>query len=406
MNSRRYDNWDLALLLYALAGTLLSLAGALSVALVALLAYAQSDPESAQAAQWAATGLFCLALTGAPAIGISLKTILRGERAGNELPARRWLLLVLLFPLGLLLGWLAYERQVLTGLLGPLGQVLALTSPVAVAVILVRRRGPVIPLRRVWGHILTGLWAVPAIALVAEGIALLFGTLVGSVGLAMTPSGRDLITTVEGLLNGFDPQPSPDILADIALHPVVIILLVGFLGMAVPLIEELAKTASVWPLLRRKITGAEAFLGGALGGIGFALAEALFLAQPSAAWVVTGIARAGATMMHGLATGIASWALAEGILRQRWPRALAGIGAAVLLHGLWNVSAIGIGLTLLACTVSDVSRIDLLQRISSVSIGLIVTLGVAAGYLLPRLQHWTTRMAQENGVGSANETNT
>jgi hypothetical protein len=110
------------------------------------------------------------------------------------------------------------------------------------------------------------------------------------------------------LVHGFDPPPSQDVLADVALHPVVILLLVGFLGMAVPLIEELAKTASVWPLLRRKISGAEAFLGGALGGIGFALAEALFLAQPSAAWAVTGIARALATPTPSPAPRISRWA--------------------------------------------------------------------------------------------------
>lgn len=395
MNDRTHDGWDIALLLYALAGSFISLAAAFSVGAVAAIAYFRSETTAAQSAQWTAAGLLTLAFMGAPAIWLSLEALLAGRRPQPRSPARAWLLISGLFPAGLLLGYFGYEREILTPLLGPLGQILAIATPAAVAVILVRRAGPPIPLRRLWGHILIGLWAVPLAALVIEGIFLLLGIFVSSIGLALTPGGQDLITDLQQLLNTLEASPSPDLMAQVTLHPAIIVLIVVFLGLTVPLIEELSKTAAIWPLLPRRISRGEAFLGGVAGGTGFALAEALFLAQPGAGWVVTATARAGATMMHALATGIASWSLAEGLSRQRWRRATMGMAIAVGLHGLWNLGAIGIGLSQLALRTSSSVSPSLMNRIGTASLGLILTLGLGAAVLLPRLQARSSRLAPE-----------
>lgn len=386
MSDRIHDGWDIALLLYALAGSFISLTAAVSVGAVAAIAYFRSEPAAAQAAQWTAAGLLTLAILGLPAIRLSLEALLGGRRPQPNVPARAWLLISGLFPVGLLLGFLAYERGVLSALLGPVGQILAIATPAAVAVLLVRRAGPAVPLRRLWGHILIGLWAVPLAALLIEGVFLLLGIFMSSIGLALTPGGQDLVTDLQQLLNTLETNPSPDLMARVTLHPAVIVLILVFLGLMVPLIEELSKTAAIWPLLPRRIGRSEAFLGGAVGGTGFALAEALFLAQPGVGWVVTAAARAGATMMHALATGIASWSLAEALTRQRWRRAIVGMGLAVALHGLWNVGAIGIGLSQLALRTSPAVSPILMNRIGSASLGLILTLGLGALVLLPRLQ--------------------
>lgn len=386
MSDRIHDGWDIALLLYALAGSFISLTAAVSVGAVAGIAYFRSEPAAAQAAQWTAAGLLTLAILGLPAIRLSLEALLGGRRPQPNVPARAWLLISGLFPVGLLLGFLAYERGVLSALLGPVGQILAIATPAAVAVLLVRRAGPAVPLRRLWGHILIGLWAVPLAALLIEGVFLLLGIFMSSIGLALTPGGQDLVTDLQQLLNTLETNPSPDLMARVTLHPAVIVLILVFLGLMVPLIEELSKTAAIWPLLPRRIGRSEAFLGGAVGGTGFALAEALFLAQPGVGWVFTAAARAGATMMHALATGIASWSLAEALTRQRWRRAIVGMGLAVALHGLWNVGAIGIGLSQLALRTSPAVSPILMNRIGSASLGLILTLGLGALVLLPRLQ--------------------
>lgn len=382
----KYDRWDLALLLYSLTGSALSLAGGISVAVVAAIAYLSADVEGAQAAQWTATGLLTLSAAGVPALWLSAQIVINRERPASRIPSAEWLRVGGLFPIGLLLGFVAYERGILPPLLGPLAQILAIGAPAIIAILLVRRAGPVVPLRRIWGHILVGMWAVPVFALIVEGLAFLLGILTTSAGLTLAPGGGQLLRDLQQLINSIDTQPSLEAVAEIALHPIVILLIVMFLGILVPLIEELAKTATVWPLLPRRISGEEAFLGGALGGTGFALSEALFLAQPGAGWVITAFARAGATMMHALATGIASWALAEALIRRRWVQGTVGLGLAIFLHGLWNVSAIGIGFTQLAASASIELPSPFLDTISSASVATIIVLGLGATWLLPRLQ--------------------
>ncbi len=118
-----------------------------------------------------------------------------------------------------------------------------------------------------------------------------------------------------------------------------------FLGLLVPVIEESLKTAAIWPFLPAGLSSDEAFLGGALGGAGFALAEALFVTQPMAGWVVTAVARSGATLMHALATGLACWGLAEALTRRRWLEGGVALLSSIVLHGLWNISAVAIGLS-------------------------------------------------------------
>lgn len=398
-----YDRWDLVLLLYSLAGSALSLAGGISVAIVGAIAYLSADLEGAQAAQWTASGLLTLAAAGVPALWLSARIVIKGERPASGRPVKDWLRVGALFPVGLLLGFLAYERGILSPLLGPVGQLLAIGTPAVLAVLLVRRAGPVVPLRRIWGHLLVGMWAVPVFALMLEGITFLLGIVTTSAGLALVPGGRQLLSELQQLVGSIETQPSLEAVAEIALHPIAIVLIVAFLGILVPVIEELAKTATIWPLLPRRISGGEAFLGGALGGTGFALAEALFLAQPGTGWVITAFARAGATMMHALATGIASWALAEALIRRRWLQGAAGLGIAIFLHGLWNVSAIGIGLTQLATSASFDLPSSMLESILSASAATIVVLGFGATWLLPRLQRRAEASQSTSPIGETPE---
>ena len=87
-----------------------------------------------------------------------------------------------------------------------------------------------------------------------------------------------------------------------------------------------------------------AFLGGALGGAGYAFFESLFLPQPGEEWAITMVARAGTPLIHAFNTGLVCWGLAEGVRRRRWLLAAGAYVLAVGLHGMWNLAAIGIGL--------------------------------------------------------------
>ncbi len=126
--------------------------------------------------------------------------------------------------------------------------------------------------------------------------------------------------------------------------PHVVVLTGGYIVVLVPIIEEAIKTLGIWPLLRRGLTPAAAFLGGALGGAGYALFEALFLSQPDTSWASTMVARIGATLMHTFTAGVASAGLAQAIGERKWRHFARAFLIAVGMHAMWNAAALGIGL--------------------------------------------------------------
>lgn len=386
------DRWDIALLIYSLSGVFLTLSGAVGLLLLGLIAFIEGDSEVAQATQATVAALLTMGIMGIPAIVMTMRNLFFHRAASHEIPGAGWYALAALLPLGLALGWLGYERQIATWFLGPLGQVLAVGAPAGLVLVHMRRIGPSIRARRAWGHFLLGLWAVPFVTIIVEALLLVAAVVFGAVGLSLTSGGRALLGKLQGIVSGPTPSPEsipPDLLREIALNPAILLVLVVLLGVAIPITEEVMKTASVWPLLRKRLSSGEAFLGGALGGTGFALSEALFLTQPAAGWLATAIARSGATLMHALATAIAAWGLAEGLKRRRWSRTFLAWLLAMSLHGLWNVSAIAVGVSQL--TVEDVASVSGLPLVvSAVGVSMIVALSASALVFLPRLQTLAT----------------
>ena len=111
------------------------------------------------------------------------------------------------------------------------------------------------------------------------------------------------------------------------------------LAVVAPLIEELAKSLVVLPLLKGLQSWRDAFLLGAVAGAGFAAMEnvvyALFGGQY---WAGILAVRALGAAVHPLCSGLAAVAW-HGVLNREssdqrgW---IGGFGAAVGLHGLWN----------------------------------------------------------------------
>jgi PrsW family intramembrane metalloprotease len=253
----------------------------------------------------------------------------------------------LLFPAAMVTGHLAYERGVVAGLIGPISHLLAAGLPVLVAVVLVRRLGPELPKRRAWGQFLAGLWITPAGALTLELLALIPAAAALIVALRSSIDFRSL----GNLMIGPDSLNSPEyasLLQSLILKPWVIVIIVGYVAVMVPIIEETLKSIAVWPFLRRGMTPAEAFLSGTLAGAGYALFEAMFLTQPGQGWAETMLARVGASFVHVLTAGLSSWGLVQGFHYRRWERCILAALAAVMIHGLWNASAIGIGISSVA----------------------------------------------------------
>jgi hypothetical protein len=231
---------------------------------------------------------------------------------------------------------------ILPVVLGPLSKIIAASAAALLTIQIVRRFGPIFSYRRIWGQFILGVWIVPIFALLSEFMILIPTLLLFGVGSMNSDEGvllldllRDSTTSTEALT-----QAATGILT----QPWVIALVLGFFAVLVPLLEEALKTMVVWPWIMRKRSSAEAFLGGVIGGTGYAVFEAIFLTQAESAWFPTTIGRAGATIMHAFTTGVASWGLAEGINNKRWGRLILGYAIAVLFHGLWNAGAVSIAL--------------------------------------------------------------
>lgn len=136
-----------------------------------------------------AAAFLALGLLGAPAIYWGAKgSAKRAERK----PDRVWVLALLLYPLALFLGALAFEAGTLPRLLGPIAHILAAGAPVLFVVSISLSRGPLLSARRRWAHFLAGLWVTPPLALTIELISLVPLGLLMILGLALTPDGEAL----------------------------------------------------------------------------------------------------------------------------------------------------------------------------------------------------------------------
>ncbi len=148
-------------------------------------------------------------------------------------------------------------------------------------------------------------------------------------------------------------------------------------GLVGPAVEELAKVVGV--ALWRPPSARQAWLQGLAIGAGFGITEAITLgATGGTFWPLTMAVRATATLMHAAMSGVAAlgwFALAR---QKRIVLGLAGLGAAIIGHGVWNSLILGTGLAGLAVRSSAMAR---LAAVSSSGLAL-AWLGIVFGCLL------------------------
>ncbi len=332
--SPRRDNWDYVLIVAGSLGLGLSLAIAAALGLLSLFA------KQPIALGVEAASIFALGMLGAPAIYWGFKG--SADRAVRR-PGQAWISALLLYPLALVLGILAFEVGTLPRVLGPIAHIIAAGAPVLFVASISLARGPLTSARRRWAHVLAGSWVTPPLSLFLELLMLVPFGLLMILGLALSPDSQSLLQELAAIDLSSESELI-NLTERLLTQPIVILLGVGLLSGAVPLIEELLKTITIWPLLGKPMSARSAFLGGALGGAGYALFESLFLPQPGEQWAITMVARAGTPLIHAFNTGLVCWGLAEGVRRRRWLLSAGAYVLAVGLHGMWNLAAIGIGL--------------------------------------------------------------
>jgi hypothetical protein len=334
---------DLFFVIFAIFGSIVNLFLGLFFVLISLSSILSGTGASIPPPTWWAIAFGFLALCGVPSIYFGLRLItgkVSPQRSGIRLS---YLIAIPIFLSALLLGYLAFSVGIFPSLLGPAAKVIAASAAALFVIQLVRRHGPDLSQRRIWGQFILGLWVVPFFALVSEFLILIPTLFAFGIGALTTENGRLLLDLLSET-----PAPSVDAISEAAngilMEPWFVILLLGFFAVLVPIIEETLKTMVVWPWIVRGRNSVEAFLGGVIGGTGYALFEAIFLTQTEPTWLPTMVGRAGATIMHAFTTGVASWGLSEGFRNKRWGRTIIGFIVAMTFHGLWNAGAISIAL--------------------------------------------------------------
>lgn len=192
--------------------------------------------------------------------------------------------------------------------------------------------------QRFWGVFGGGLFLSPLLALGVE--FLLLAAMVGLWYLYLLGS-PDLLGEIQALVEGMRETPlSSQVLEEVSqkvlFRPGVIGSLFLYIAVLVPVVEEVLKPAAVYLLLGKDLDPGMGFLLGSISGAGYALFENLALAAAGEAWLGVIVSRFGTTAVHILTTGLVGWGVAQSRAEGR-PRPWASaLGAAVLLHGVWN----------------------------------------------------------------------
>jgi hypothetical protein len=378
MNATKRDQLSVFLLIASILALLLAIVGSVGMALLGIITGFIDNSASAGITLVIAAAFMVMGLCTIPGIVYGYQGMQGKIQVRKDKPLAGWTYIGLLFPIALGLGYLAFNRGVLPSLLGPLAHISAATIPVVFALAILLRKGSPISAKRTWGHFLAGLWASPMVAFIVEILAAIPLIIIVFAMLFQEMNSQGLIENFTLPEQWTEPYLVSQV-QEFTNQPLILFLVTAFLILFVPMVEEAIKTIGVWPVIRRGFTQYQAFIGGAIAGAGYGLFEAFFLGQPGESWVPVMIARAGATMMHMITTALTSLGIARARESGRWSYALRYYFGAVLLHSLWNISALGVGVIILVQ--EDLTPINLQTLLSVVSGAagvVIITLSIAA----------------------------
>lgn len=391
MQTSRFTPRNILYFLFALLGTLGSAGLAVLFLSMAIVSRFMGPIPGQDSTTWAGLSFGFIAVCGLPALYLAIRAFFKPHEVILPRVPRAAFLVLLLLPIPAGLAYLAYELDWLPMLLGPIGHILAASIPVLIVAIVVMRSGPRIGVRKASGQFLAGLWAMPPVILILEILALLPTGLILLLFVSMSESGSRILD----LLSAPDtsPQGLETLIEGILFEPWAILIAVIYIAVLVPLIEETIKTMAIWPWLRN-LTPAQAFMGGALGGAGYGLFEAFLLVQPGQDWLLAMVGRAGATVLHAFTAGISCWGIAQWTANKRPLHTLLGYTMAVVLHGMWNASAIFMGLATYASSMGETGRmLGNADLIASIGAGVIICLSLLTMVGLPWMGH---RLNQSN----------
>jgi len=204
------------------------------------------------------------------------------------------------------------------------------------------------PRWRVFAIFGLGMTIGPAIMIALELVALFGIATVGMVLLAIREPAifQDVMRLADIVQTETNPDVLLNLLAPYISNPIVIATGIGYIALIVPLIEELLKPLAVWLFATRIESPAQGFVMGLLSGAAFALVESLNAsADGTISWPLIVSVRAGTSILHMTTSGLVGWGIVSAFKEKRYGRLFASYFSAVLIHGIWNASAAGTGIS-------------------------------------------------------------
>ncbi len=246
----------------------------------------------------------------------------------------------------LLCGQMSLSLNLLPNVIPGLAQYLAVLSPAAILLALTAGSWAGFSRLRAWGHLISGAWLAVTVSFVVE--VLVIGVLAVLGFMVLIVAAPAEFETLMQLLETIQITQDFSLLSDWLFKPWVMAGVFVTASILLPAIEEVFKPLGVILMLGRRPTPMAAFLGGVMGGLGFAVVESLSnLSATQDGWLVLVVARMGTMVMHGLTAGLVGWGWGQVAARRaRGALRLAAVYlAAMAIHGLWNAAAVAIALS-------------------------------------------------------------
>lgn len=237
------------------------------------------------------------------------------------------------------------------------------------------------PRWRTWSIFGIGMTLGPLVMLTLEFILILLLVVGASIYIAANPQLVEEITKMASVVgNETSPEVILELIAPYILNRGVITLALLFLGLAVPMIEELFKPLGIWLFASKIQTPAQGFALGLLSGAAYALVESLGVSgQGDNTWALVVAVRAGTSLLHITTTGLMGWAIVKTWQERKILSLVFAYITVVLIHGIWNGSVVGAGFAAVADMVNQTNfAVTVLPAavcgISTLVIGMLVIL--------------------------------
>jgi hypothetical protein len=139
---------------------------------------------------------------------------------------------------------------------------------------------------------------------------------------------------------GRNPEAVLELLAPFLTEPAVIVTALLYMAALVPALEELFKPLGVWLFAGKLKSQAQGFTLGALSGAGYALIETIGVSGQTAEWAGLLFTRIGTGLLHITTSALMGGAIVLAWRERRYLYLFGVYLLAVLLHGLWNTTAV------------------------------------------------------------------